>query len=235
MNYEPGYLKPTENKVIRRHRESWEISPDGLTDHDEAAPGREVAQQGAGQRPRRRRRRRHVQLGPLRRKGRDRGVVVNAANPNAPVLSMTATDARTIVIKLKEPLVYALAHLSLDSLTGEPMLMPKETDTSFDLRSDMIGTGPFVLEQVHAVASASPSSATRTTATRTTHWSTRSRCRSSPSTRRRWRSSRPATSTSFTASPAYGRRHPGDEEETSRDLQIYARTTSRTNVAAHFG
>src|SRR6185503_7081948 len=36
-------------------------------------------------------------------KGRDRGAVANSANPDAPVLSITATDASTAVIKLKEP------------------------------------------------------------------------------------------------------------------------------------
>src|SRR3954471_19941767 len=42
-------------------------------------------------------------------KGRDRGAVANSANPDAPVLSITATDAQTAVIKLKEPTVYLLA------------------------------------------------------------------------------------------------------------------------------
>ena len=37
-------------------------------------------------------------------KGSDRSFLSDAANPNAPVLSVTAPDSRTIVFKLKEPL-----------------------------------------------------------------------------------------------------------------------------------
>jgi ABC-type transport system substrate-binding protein len=48
------------------------------------------------------------------------------------------------VIKLKEPLVYAM-HLFAENLSGRPLMIPKETGTSFDIRSDMIGTGPFFL------------------------------------------------------------------------------------------
>ena len=45
----------------------------------------------------------------LAEKGVPRGDVVNAANPNAPVLSFTATDRNTITIKLKEPTSYITA------------------------------------------------------------------------------------------------------------------------------
>jgi peptide/nickel transport system substrate-binding protein len=62
------------------------------------------------------------------------------------VLSVTATDARTISIKLKEPLVYALElFASYGSFSGNVVMVPKETDNGFDIRRDAIGTGPFFL------------------------------------------------------------------------------------------
>ena len=69
---------------------------------------RQVAQQGAGQRPRRRRLRRHLQLEPLCRQRTAARSRRELGQPQAPVLTVTATDARTVSIKLKEPLVYAL-------------------------------------------------------------------------------------------------------------------------------
>jgi len=47
-------------------------------------------------------------------------------------------------MKLKEPSVDLLAHLSI-AFQGKPSIIPKETDSTFDIRRDMIGTGPWVL------------------------------------------------------------------------------------------
>jgi peptide/nickel transport system substrate-binding protein len=77
-------------------------------------------------------------------KGRDRGAVANSANPDAPVLSFTATDASTAVIKLKEPTCYLLA-LFAPTTVGKMVIIPKETDTTFSIEKDMIGTGPYVM------------------------------------------------------------------------------------------
>ena len=79
-------------------------------------------------------------------RGSDRSFLSNAANPNAPVLSVTSTDPRTIVWKLREPVVFLLAALT-PTQTGKPNIIPKETDSTFDIRQDMIGTGPFMLSQ----------------------------------------------------------------------------------------
>ncbi len=70
--------------------------------------------------------------------------VANTANPDAPVLSVTATDSRTVVIKLKEPLVFALGLFHPAGASGV-LMMPKETDNGFDARGDQIGTGPWVM------------------------------------------------------------------------------------------
>jgi ABC-type transport system substrate-binding protein len=127
--------------------ESWEVSPDGLTItmklrqgikwHNKApvsgrtADASDVTFSWT----------RYASSAPLR------GLVANAANPNAPVLSLTATDARTISIKLKEPLTFALNLFgSFGSFTGNVVIIPKEADGGFDLRREMIGTGPYYLD-----------------------------------------------------------------------------------------
>jgi peptide/nickel transport system substrate-binding protein len=75
--------------------------------------------------------------------GSQRGGLVNSVNPNAPIVSMTAPDSRTIVAKLKEPLVYALAVRR----SREPQHRAEGSkDTgALDLRSKMIGTGPYYI------------------------------------------------------------------------------------------
>jgi ABC-type transport system substrate-binding protein len=78
-------------------------------------------------------------------KSTNRAFVVNAVNPSAPVLSFAATDPRTITIKLKEPLVYTLSLFASYGGGGHVDMVPREADTGFDLRNDMIGTGPFVM------------------------------------------------------------------------------------------
>jgi peptide/nickel transport system substrate-binding protein len=79
-------------------------------------------------------------------KGTDRAFLANSANPNAPVLSVTAADAKTIVFKLREPVIFLLAALT-PTQTGKPVVVPKETESTFDIRQDMIGTGPFQLSK----------------------------------------------------------------------------------------
>ena len=44
--------------------------------------------------------------------------VANVANPEAPVLSITASDPKTLVMKLKEPLVYALGLFHPSGASG---------------------------------------------------------------------------------------------------------------------
>jgi peptide/nickel transport system substrate-binding protein len=77
-------------------------------------------------------------------KGSARSSIVNSVSPDAPVLAFAAVDSRTISIKLKEPLVYALALFG-STTNGGMIVLPKEADSTLDLRGDMIGTGPFSL------------------------------------------------------------------------------------------
>ena len=69
---------------------------------------------------------------------------LNAHNPNASILSLTSPDSRTVVLRLKEPLVYA-ANLLAQSTSGYLHMLPKEADGGYDPRHTAIGTGPFML------------------------------------------------------------------------------------------
>ena len=81
VKFKPGYLKlPSEQELIGDLAESWETSPDGLHDHDEDSSERQVAQQGAGEWPHLRCRRRAGRLEPLR----DQVQQSRAASPTRP-------------------------------------------------------------------------------------------------------------------------------------------------------
>jgi peptide/nickel transport system substrate-binding protein len=78
--------------------------------------------------------------------GRGRLELSNAADPNAPVVSVTASDARTVVFKLKEPNSVLLSLLGLN-IAGSYFIMPRESQGGFDIRRQMIGSGPFYLKR----------------------------------------------------------------------------------------
>jgi ABC-type transport system substrate-binding protein len=79
------------------------------------------------------------------RQGRIRTSIANSANPNAPVLGWTMPDDRTLVMRVKEPTVDLFASFSAFH-AGLPSIIPKETDSGFDMRADMLGTGPWMLD-----------------------------------------------------------------------------------------
>jgi len=79
--------------------------------------------------------------------GNNRAANSNKFNPDAPIMSVTAPDAKTVVYKLKEPASYIMQRLTT-MVTGEAgSIYPKEAGTSFDPRKDQIGTGGFTLEK----------------------------------------------------------------------------------------
>src|SRR5439155_16741508 len=104
----PGYLKPTANELGPYMAESWETSPDGLQitmklrqgvkfHNKPPVNGRTLDMDDV--------------LFSWKRfvdKASNRVNVANSVNPGAPVLSVSAADSRTIVIKLNEPVSYAL-------------------------------------------------------------------------------------------------------------------------------
>src|SRR4051812_16145829 len=80
-------------------------------------------------------------------KGGNRAANANSANPNAPIISVTAPDARTVVYKLKEPTSFLLQRLAIMTTGEAGTQMPRETDNGFDPRQEQIGTGGFILDK----------------------------------------------------------------------------------------
>jgi peptide/nickel transport system substrate-binding protein len=70
-------------------------------------------------------------------------VLANAKSKDAAVLSMTATDAKTVVAKLAFTDAAALTMLGSSAAL---YIMPKESDGGFDPKGDVRGAGPWVLE-----------------------------------------------------------------------------------------
>jgi peptide/nickel transport system substrate-binding protein len=142
----PGMQKSPNAELVGDMAESWEFSPDrlqitmklrqGVKWHDKPPVNGRTADVDDVK----------FSYDRFASKGAIRALFINAANPTAPILSLTPTDARTIVVKLKEPLSYALEMLaSFGSLTGGMLMYPKETDSAFDVRRDMIGHGPYTM------------------------------------------------------------------------------------------
>jgi ABC-type transport system substrate-binding protein len=144
----PGHLKPSAYELQGDLAQSYEVSGDGLQITMKLRPGARWHN-----RPPVSRRavdvddvvfsyNRYAELAPLR------PLVANNASPDAPVLGMNATDTSTVVVKLKEPVAYmANWFASFGSFTGQILMYPKETGSTFDIRQDMIGTGPFQLKE----------------------------------------------------------------------------------------
>jgi peptide/nickel transport system substrate-binding protein len=71
----------------------------------------------------------------------------NKVNPAAPIVSMEAPDARTVVVKLKAPASYIMQRFA-SMITGElGSIYPKEAGTTFDAKKDQIGTGAWMLDK----------------------------------------------------------------------------------------
>ena len=148
LREKPGYLKPSESVVGGDLAESWEFSPDHLQITMKLRPG----VKWHNKTPVNGRLvdkddvlfswKRYVAQGALR------DLIVNSVNPDAPVLSLDAVNPTTIVVKLKEPVVWASKYFaSYGSFTGNYVLYPREADGGFDVRNDMIGHGPWQLAE----------------------------------------------------------------------------------------
>ena len=78
--------------------------------------------------------------------GAARSDYANAVNPNAPIVSLTAPDSATIVMKLAAPDVTIPALLSAPQ-SGRFNILPRESDGGYDPRRTLIGTGPFYMSE----------------------------------------------------------------------------------------
>jgi ABC-type transport system substrate-binding protein len=143
----PGSLELSDGTIEGDMAESWEFSPDKLTltmrlRADAGTPpnqaplnGRKLDSSDAV-----------FSWDRFAATGSGRQDLVNAANPAAPVLSLTATDARTIQVKLKEPSSSILAGFS-SQLQGLYFIVPKEADSAIDLRRNPAGAGAYFLSE----------------------------------------------------------------------------------------
>jgi peptide/nickel transport system substrate-binding protein len=149
LNEKPGYLGPPQAELYGDLAQSWEESPDRLQITIKIKPNVKWHNKA----PVNGRKadiddvlfswKRYTARSPIA------SLSYNGANPDAPVLSVTAADASTIVVKLKEPLSYALRYFAeFGSLSGNLVMLPKEADSGFDPRSQMIGHGPYELSAV---------------------------------------------------------------------------------------
>ena len=144
----PGLLQPSTNsEVVGDLAESWEFSGDklqitfklrpGVKWHNKApVNGRAFDSSDVVANWKR-----------YEAKGGNRAANANSVNPNAPIVSVTAPDANTVVYKLKEPSSFIMQRLAT-MVTGEAgTQLPREADNGFDPRQDQIGTGGFMLDK----------------------------------------------------------------------------------------
>ncbi len=144
FTYKPGLLQPAQDEIEGQIAQSWEWTPDRLQVTAKIRPGvkfHNIAPVNG----------RAMDADDIlyswkrfSTQGSNRTVVANSANPDAPVVSVTSPDPTTIVIKFKEPLVYAQAYLAQ---RGYLSIVPKEAENTsvLDLRTKALGTGPFML------------------------------------------------------------------------------------------
>src|SRR6476659_8197146 len=130
----PGYMGQPEYKdYLPDLAQSWEVSPDKLMITFKLNPGVKWHNKAPVNG-------RTVDADDLRvtwerfvKQGRIRTSIANAASPTAPVLSWTVPDATTVVMKVKEPTTDLFATMT-GPYAGLPSIIPKETDSPFDMR-----------------------------------------------------------------------------------------------------
>jgi peptide/nickel transport system substrate-binding protein len=141
MRVRPGLLERSAGAVEGDLAESWEFSPDSLTltlklRQNAGMPdlppvnGRALTAED-------------VVYSWQRWKsvGTSRSDLANEANANAPVLSLEAPDASTIVIALKQPVSSILSAFA-NQAGGSFFILPSEAE-SFDPATQPIGGGPY--------------------------------------------------------------------------------------------
>lgn len=139
-----GYLKYSDGELVGDGAESWELSPDRLTLTFKINPNTHFASVAP------------VNGRALDAKdvaaswerfksiGTQRSEFANEFNPAAPILSITATDDRTVVLKLKEPNATIYSFFARDRI-GNFFMVPKEALDAkvLDVKKVTAGTGPW--------------------------------------------------------------------------------------------
>jgi peptide/nickel transport system substrate-binding protein len=146
LSVKPGIKEISDGTIESDLAESWEFSPDKLTltmkiRKDAGTPPNQAPLNG-----------RKLDSSDVvyswdrwAATGSSRSDLVNSVNPAAPVMSLTATDANTIQVKLKEPISSILSGFSSQA-QGQYFILPKEAD-SFDVKKNPIGAGAYYLSE----------------------------------------------------------------------------------------
>jgi ABC-type transport system substrate-binding protein len=148
-----GYMERSAGEIVGDVVESWEFSGDRLTLTAKISPnahwtpqaptnGRVVDAKDV-----------EASWQRVKTISTRRSELAYEVNPAAPIVSITATDDRTIVIKLSEPTATILSLLAT-AAPGMLMLGPKEIlDPSvLDLRTTVRGSGPWYLSELQSGA-----------------------------------------------------------------------------------
>jgi peptide/nickel transport system substrate-binding protein len=144
LELKPGVMGPASGDILGDLAESWEMAPDGLQltmklvanahfDPRDPTNGRVVDAQDviwSWQR--------FINRGTLR------ADYFNGINPGAPIVSMNATDPRTVVIKLSEPQAGVLTQLTASS-GGAYLVMPREAEDKYNPVTTSRSAGPYLL------------------------------------------------------------------------------------------
>ena len=142
----PGYMQPTQGEIEGDVVESYEMSPDKLTLTLKINPNAHFSPQAPVNG--RSVDARDVQASWERMKtiSSRRGQYLNELNPSAPIVSLTATDDKTVVIKLAAP-YSTIYSLLCGNFVGDLFIGPKEAADPkvLDLRTTSRGTGPWYL------------------------------------------------------------------------------------------
>lgn len=140
----PGILERSDGSISGDAVESWEFSPDKLTVTMKVRPnlGTPPVQPVNG---------RNLDSSDIlfswerfKKNGNNRSDFVNEINPDAPVLAMSAPDAKTIQVKLKQPVSTIMSAFSTQA-SGQFFIFPKEAEDKVDLRRTPIGAGVYYL------------------------------------------------------------------------------------------
>jgi ABC-type transport system substrate-binding protein len=142
----PGEGEATAGAIIGDLAEGWETSPDGLTVTFKLRPsakwqptppvdGRAVDAEDVA-----------ATWTRWKSISGTRATIDNSVNPDAPVQTVTATDNRTVVMKLAAPRVTLPSLLSAS--VGQALhILPKEAGAGYDPRTTQIGSGPFYVSE----------------------------------------------------------------------------------------
>jgi ABC-type transport system substrate-binding protein len=148
LRLKEGHLQRTSGEIEGDVAESWEVSPDKLTitlkinSNAHFAPlpptsGRSVDARDVV-----------FSWDRMSRISTRRGEFANSISPDAPIVSVTATDDRTVVIKLARPNAVATAQIASEQ-PGTFLIVPKEAADAavLDLSKTPRGSGPWYISE----------------------------------------------------------------------------------------